>query len=98
MGIDNPTLQKVIKYLKETDLLFLKIGRTKIEGDNIFLMVQEYETRPKEEKSAEQHKKYIDIQLILSGEEIIGCGFENPNNEVIDPYVEKKIGQNMGRY
>ena len=37
--------------------------------DNIFVMVQELELRPLEQARLELHRKYIDIQLVLRGDE-----------------------------
>ena len=45
-------------------------GRVELDGNKLFALVQEYDT--KAEGSFETHKKYIDIQFILSGTEIIG--------------------------
>lgn len=38
-------------------------------GVTLIVSVQEYETRPREERKFEGHKEYIDIQYIVSGEE-----------------------------
>ncbi len=35
----------------------------------LWISVQEYETRPREERKFESHQKYIDIQYIVSGHE-----------------------------
>ena len=38
----------------------------------IYASIDSYETKPKNEKSIECHRKYIDIQMVLDGEERIG--------------------------
>ena len=43
-----------------------------IEGDEIYAVVQKYETKMKEAKIFEGHRKYIDIQYILNGIEMLG--------------------------
>ena len=54
---------KKVKAIKDCD----------IDGDNIFVMVQELELRPYEQARLELHRKYIDIQLVLRGkEEVFG--------------------------
>ena len=60
-----------LKFLSETDFSQIDLGRYELDGDNIFYMVQTYETDP-EKTVSEAHKKYIDIQYMLEGEEIIG--------------------------
>lgn len=46
-------------------------GRIGLDGDNVFCMIQGYETKPGEEKPFEAHRKYADIQMVLAGAEII---------------------------
>jgi YhcH/YjgK/YiaL family protein len=46
-------------------------GRTEVDGDNVFCMVQCYETRAREGQRFEAHRKYADIQMLLAGEESI---------------------------
>jgi len=46
-------------------------GRTEIDGENIFCMVQAYETKPWEGQQFEAHRQYADIQLVLDGKESI---------------------------
>ena len=60
-----------LKFLAETDFTKMELGRYELDGDDIFYMVQSYETDP-DKTIAEAHEKYIDIQCMLSGEEIIG--------------------------
>ena len=46
----------------------LKPGRYKIDGDDVFAMVQEYDTK-ENSGQFEAHRNYIDIQCIVSGVE-----------------------------
>lgn len=41
----------------------------KVSGKELWISVQEYETKPREEKKFEGHQNYIDIQYIISGHE-----------------------------
>ena len=50
----------------------LPSGRYDIDGDSVFAFIQEYES--KTESSFEAHKKYIDIQFIVFGTEVIYSG------------------------
>jgi len=47
-------------------------GKYEVDGENLFYIVDEYETKPVEEGRLEIHRKYLDIQYIVSGEECIG--------------------------
>lgn len=60
-----------LKILAETDFSKVEPGRYEVDGANLFYNVQEFETRA-EQKNSEAHKKYIDIQFVYGGEELIG--------------------------
>lgn len=64
-------IAKMLEFLKTTDFSNLEKGRHEVDGDNIYFMVQEYETKVGGGLS-ESHDKYIDIQYIVEGTEIIG--------------------------
>jgi len=65
-------LDIAFSYLMETNLEALTPGKHFILDDKIYASVSEYNTKEKNEIDWEAHKKYIDIQSLLSGEEIIG--------------------------
>lgn len=46
-------------------------GRYGIEGDEVYALVQSYETALAETKKFESHRRYLDIQFMVSGSEII---------------------------
>lgn len=84
------SLGKGLDFLAKTDFSKLTPGRYEIEGDSIFALVQEYQTAPKTEKKAETHAKYIDIQYIDNGTEVIGFALANHSNEVEENLLEVK--------
>ncbi len=47
-------------------------GRYTVEGDDLFYIVDEYDTQPLDAGRLEIHRKYMDIQYIVSGRECIG--------------------------
>jgi YhcH/YjgK/YiaL family protein len=68
----SPNLQKAIDFLRSPDIHMLPDGRVEIDGDRVFALVQRFETMWAATPKFECHRKYIDIQFILSGDEIIG--------------------------
>lgn len=50
------------------------VGRVELRGDEIFALVQEYDTKSIATAKIEAHRRYADIQVILSGCEFIGIG------------------------
>ncbi|MBU4301070.1 YhcH/YjgK/YiaL family protein [archaeon] len=83
-------LVEAINYIKRTDFSKMAKGRYPIKGDDIYLVLDEYETLPKSEKKAEVHKKYIDVQYMISGTELMGAGFIDGKNEISEEYDEEK--------
>ncbi|MHC4602158.1 MAG: NanQ anomerase/TabA/YiaL family protein [Planctomycetota bacterium] len=75
--------------LKDKKLFLKKDGRYEIDGDNLYYIVQRYETRPADQCKLEAHKKYIDIQFVAAGEEILGYT-PLENLEISQPYNEEK--------
>lgn len=65
-------LMKGIEFLLQPDIHLLTDGRVDIDGDRVFALVQHYETLETDAPRFEYHRKYIDIQYIVSGEEVIG--------------------------
>ena len=46
-------------------------GRVDIDGDDVFALVQSYDSVPPAEKQYESHRTYADIQYVASGDEVI---------------------------
>jgi biofilm protein TabA len=67
-----PGLKKAFAFLRSNALRGLPDGRVEIDGDRVFALVQRYHTKAIDSPTFEFHRKYIDIQFIVSGEEIIG--------------------------
>ncbi|MDP4914493.1 MAG: YhcH/YjgK/YiaL family protein [Saprospiraceae bacterium] len=65
-------IAKAFEYINETDLSQTPVGNYEIDGENLFALVQQYETKDIEVAKPEGHHKYIDIQYIISGVELIG--------------------------
>lgn len=75
-------------YLQNVDLASTEPGRVEIDGDQVFALIQEYNTKPMEQGRWEAHRKYIDIQYIASGEENIG--YANVADLTLGDYDEAK--------
>ena len=80
----NERFKSAFAYLNETDFSAIKIGKYVIEGDNIFAIVNEFETKDKHECDAEAHKKHIDIQYVVKGTEMFGYAPLTTQKPVID--------------
>ncbi len=77
----------VFDFIKNNDLDKLECGKHQIKGDEVFFNLQEYETKPLQKLEA--HKKYIDIQVVVSGEEYMG--YTNlDNTKITEEYAKDK--------
>lgn len=68
----NELLYEGLKFLAENDFKETETGKFYLKDDLLYAMVNEYETKSENECKLESHKKYIDIQFIVIGEENIG--------------------------
>lgn len=81
---------KAFAFLKETDLQTLTPGRHAIDGDNVYGLVSEGPTKDYDKTAFESHKRYIDLQFVISGEENMGVApladvtLDKPYNERSD--------------
>ena len=65
--------RRAFEYLANTDLINVPAGRYEIDGDNVYIMVQDAALKPWSEGRWEAHKVYADIQMVIEGYECIGC-------------------------
>lgn len=83
-------IAKGLDYLARTDLAALPAGKHEIEGKDIYVAINEYETQPREVRRAEAHVEYLDIQYIISGEELIAYSLLADENEVLSDELAEK--------
>ena len=82
----HPRFEAAFCALKKLVADNAEVGKYEIDGQNIYAMVQEYQTKPLAEKKFEIHKNYIDIQYIVSGKEVMG----NESLDKLTPMNEYK--------
>ena len=76
-------------------------GRYEIDGKNVYAMVTTGETKLPSEPIYEAHRKYIDLQYVVSGEEEIGyiavadCEIEKPYDEEGDYLMVRGAGSEV---
>lgn len=77
----SPSFAKALQYLQSREWQNLPIGNHTIDGDKLVLQVQSYETDLYENLRWEAHKKHADIQVVVSGTEVMGhCGLDAIKN------------------
>ncbi|WP_372756084.1 YhcH/YjgK/YiaL family protein, partial [Labilibaculum sp.] len=86
-GLSN-RIDKALNYMSTTDLVNTEIGKYEIEGNNVFALVQEYTSKNPEDAKLESHFEHIDIQYIISGEEMMGLSILT--NQVPHTVIDEK--------
>ncbi|EPR10497.1 YhcH/YjgK/YiaL family protein [Ruminiclostridium papyrosolvens] len=80
--------EKAFSFLKRADLDSIAPGRYDIDGNDVYALVQEYETKSLADSIYEAHRKYIDIQYLIEGVENMGYSQIEKLN-VLSPYNEE---------
>jgi YhcH/YjgK/YiaL family protein len=80
-------------FLKNQDLNKIAKGKYPIDGDNVFASVTTDSTKNPDKTNWESHRKYIDLQYVISGEEMMGvCPVSKAT--VTKEYDEKRDAAN----
>ncbi len=91
-------VKRAFEFIKSTDLKSLKDGKIEIDGDNIFAIAQKYKTKDSDDGIWEAHRKYVDIQYMISGAENMGfvladyLEISDKYNEADDVEILKGLG------
>ncbi len=67
-----PGLLKAVAFLEGLQGKALEDGRVAIDEDRVYALVQSYQSRDNPEIVFEGHRRYIDIQCVLAGQEVLG--------------------------
>ena len=87
---NNDRWEKAFRFLKNSNLLQLEVKRYDIDGDNLYATISEYNTKNEETTNFEAHRKYIDIQYVISGKEIMNIAPLSTVKDVVTSYDETK--------
>ncbi len=81
--------QKAFAVLSDPAIGEKPDGSYPVDGDDLYYIVQHYTTKPIDQGRFESHKKYIDVQALIAGQEILAW---SPIHglEVVEPYDEAK--------
>lgn len=82
-------LAAALRFLQDVDPTTLVPGRHDIDGDNVYAIVAEYDTKPAEQGLWEAHRQYIDVQYVVRGAECIGHANVD-NLSVVERYDKTK--------
>ena len=81
----HPLFKRAFDYIRETDLYHMAPGRCPIVGDDLIAIVEHVPAKTKGMARLEAHRRYIDIQLVLEGNETMGW---KPLSDCFNPVSE----------
>ena len=84
----HPVLQQALTLAIAANPQEKTPGRYALQGENIFMNVMHFTTQSPEQKKAELHQQYIDIQMLLSGEERILFGMTDSARQCEEMHIE----------
>jgi biofilm protein TabA len=86
----HPALDAAFAFLRQTEVPRLPDGRHDIDGQRLFAIVSRNYGRGREKAMLEAHRRYIDIQCVIDGEECIGWMPTIDCQRVSSPYDDLK--------
>jgi len=91
--------KSILNFFPQLDIVFdyivKNINNKTLDGKynitkDIYAIVQTCQPKPKKEQVLERHKKYIDLQYVISGKEKIGWKFFDKDFKTLKRYNPKK--------
>ncbi len=84
-----PFSKEISDFLSKNTLHNLEVGRIDLIPDRVYLLVQEIETEHESLRTWESHENFLDIQIVVTGEERYGYAALD-RLEVVAPYDSAK--------
>lgn len=101
LGMD-PRLDEALRLIKERTVENDALGRVDY-SENMYYLVQHYETKPRQEVRWESHREYIDIQYVKNGTEWIDINIDGSGLESVEEpvgtdciFYEDRTGELLG--
>ena len=87
---EHPAFVKAFNFLRQDSLAELAPGRYEINGDSVFCIISNDSGKTRQEARLEAHRKYIDIQYVISGHEEMGWRPITECSDINTPYDAEK--------
>jgi biofilm protein TabA len=91
----HPGLAAAFAVLRREDLAELPPGPAEIDGERLTINVLKAPARPRDEVKMECHRKYIDVQYVISGAEEFSW---RPISECVQPESDFDIEADFGLF
>ena len=88
-------MEELFRYIRNRDFSCQAPGRITLLGNKLFINLDEVELKSKEEQYLEFHQRYIDVQIPLLKEEVMGW---SPINLLGNPDIAYDSEKDCGFY
>lgn len=86
----HPELAEGLAFLRRADLATLADGKHEIVGDRVFAIIAHDSGKGTADAILESHRRYIDIQFLVSGYEVIGWHPLDKCSHIQQPYDSQR--------
>ena len=84
-------LEPAVDYILTHDTAALADGKNVLDGEALYCNVSSYMTKTHEGARAEAHNEYIDLQYVLSGQEIMGYAPRSEMGDAAEEHPESDL-------
>ncbi len=91
-GLFEDYLHEALELLRAKDYSEMESGRYEV-NDHLFFMVQKYTTKAQTDARFESHRRYADLQYVVSGEETLWVCSTSDMSALSAFDVEKDVGK-----
>lgn len=86
----NPDIDRILEQMQQYTPDNYPGGRIELDGSRLYMMLNQYDTRPGAGALGEAHRKYIDVMYMIEGEEIIYVKDADALQNITMPYDPDK--------
>lgn len=86
----SPRIKQAFDWLERCDINSLEVGRHDIDGEFLFVNVQDVELKPRHEAALEVHNRYIDIQVMFGCKEEYGWSERQACTQPCEEFNEER--------
>lgn len=88
----HPLFPRAFEHIRDTDFFALAPGRYNLIGEDLIVIVEQVPGKTKDMARLEAHRRYIDIQLVLEGDEQMGW---KPLADCFNPVSEHSMEKDI---
>ncbi|MCX6996827.1 MAG: YhcH/YjgK/YiaL family protein [Kiritimatiellaeota bacterium] len=85
-----PAFAAALDFLQRADLAALPDGRADLDGDRLYALIQRTTGRGRASARLEIHRRYLDIQYVIAGDEVVGWRSAAETCTITQPFDESK--------